>query len=80
MMLGTLDALDALDPQDQSRVLERAVANSDGRVRRLALERVLERDGPDAVVRWAADDSSQGIRKWVDQLRAGGGGQPSLFG
>jgi hypothetical protein len=79
--LGILDALDALDPQDQSQVLEHAVANSDGRVRRLALERVLERDGLDAVVRLAAGDSSQGIRQWVDQLRAGrGGAQPSLFG
>lgn len=57
MIQGLLDAADVLEPDERRRLVRRGLRSGHGGVRRGALERLCELDGPDAALRRARSDS-----------------------
>lgn len=61
---GLLDAADALEEADRRRLVRRGLRCSVGSVRRSALDRLCELDGPDAALRRARADVNRAVRAW----------------
>jgi len=61
---GLLDAADALEEGDCRRLVRRGLRCSVGSVRRSALDRLCELDGPDAALRRARADANRAVRAW----------------
>jgi hypothetical protein len=61
---GLLDAADVLAEGDRRRLVRRALRCGVGRVRRSALDRLCELDGPDAALRRARADADRTVRAW----------------
>ncbi len=61
---GLLDAADALEEGERRRLVRRGLRCSVGSVRRSALDRLCELDGPDAPLRRARADANRAVRVW----------------
>jgi hypothetical protein len=61
---GLLDAADALQEGDRRRLVRRGLRCGVGSVRRSALDRLCELDGPDAALRRARADANRTVRAW----------------
>ena len=61
---GLLDAADALEEDERRRLVRRGLRCSVGSVRRSALDRLCELDGPDAALRRARADANRAVRAW----------------
>lgn len=61
---GLLDAADALEEGNRRRLVRRGLHCSVGSVRRSALDRLCELDGPDAALRRARADANRAVRAW----------------
>ena len=61
---GLLDAADVLEEADRRRLVRRGLRCSVGSVRRAALDRLCELDGPDAALRRARADANRAVRAW----------------
>jgi len=61
---GLLDAVDALEEGERRRLVRRGLRCSVGSVRRSALDRLCELDGPDAALRRARADANRAVRAW----------------
>lgn len=75
---GLLDAADGLDEGRQRDLVRYGLESAQASVRRTALERLCELDGPDVASRRAHSDTNAAVRKWrpsAAELTA-----PSLFG
>lgn len=73
---GLLDGADVLDEPRRRGLLDRGLAASGASVRRTALDRLSELDGPETARRRALDDPNASVRKWqapAPELR------PALF-
>jgi hypothetical protein len=73
---GLLDAADVLDEPGRRDLIDRGLSDSGASVRRSALDRLYELDGPGAARRRALSDPNATVRKWrmpESQLR------PALF-
>jgi hypothetical protein len=70
-LTGMLDVLEVLGEPAASDLLALGLSWSRGSVRRAALERLAEREGPDAARRLAAVDSDAKIRGWAEKLAGG---------
>ncbi len=73
---GLLDAADVLDEPRRRGLLDRGLGASGASVRRTALDRLSELDGPEAARRRAINDPNATVRKWrapAPELR------PALF-
>lgn len=86
VLLGLLDACEALDEQTRDTVIDLGVTWTSGSVRLGALQQVVARDGREAAVRLAEGDPNEKVRRWGATLRqhdgaapgdAGGGIEPS---
>jgi hypothetical protein len=67
-LMGILDALGELSEQAASEMLTVGLSWGRGSVRLVALERMAEREGPDAATRRAAGDPDTKIRQWAEKL------------
>jgi hypothetical protein len=67
-LAGMLDVLGALSEPAASGLLAIGLGWPRGSVRRTALERLAEREGPDAACRLAARDPDAKIREWAEKL------------
>jgi len=65
LLLGLLDACDALDDKTGATLIDLGVGWTSGTVRLGALEQVAARDGWEAAVRIAATDPSEKVRQWA---------------
>ncbi len=72
---GLLDAADVLDKAQRCGVVRRGLQTAQASVRRTALDRLCELDGPQKAVRRARSDSNATVRKWRPQSPQG----PGLF-
>lgn len=70
IMLGVLDAVDALDAAARDRLIDDAVLWPEHRVRRAAIELVSTRDGDEAAYGLAIRDPNARIRDWAPSLLA----------
>jgi hypothetical protein len=70
-LTGMLDVLEVLGEPAASDLLALGLSWTRGSVRRAALERLAEREGPDAARRLAAADSDATIRGWAEKLAGG---------
>jgi len=61
---GLLDAADVLDEPDRRGLIDRGLNASGASVRRTALDRLSELDGPDKAARRARSDPNATVRKW----------------
>src|SRR5271166_338435 len=61
---GLLDAADGLDAARTRRLVSRALRSGIARVRRAALDRLCELDGPEAALRRARADADRTVRAW----------------
>ncbi len=61
---GLLDAADALEEADRRQLVRRGLRCSLGSVRRAALDRLCELDGPEAALRRARADANRAVRAW----------------
>ena len=61
---GLLDAADGLDAARTRRLVSRALRSGIARVRRAALDRLCELDGPEAALRRARSDADRTVRAW----------------
>jgi hypothetical protein len=61
---GLLDAASALEDTDRRRLIRRGLRSGIGRVRRTALDRLCELDGPEAARRRARSDADRKVRAW----------------
>ena len=61
---GLLDTADALEEDDRRRLVRRGLRCSVGSVRRTALDRLCELDGPDVALRRARADANRAVRAW----------------
>jgi hypothetical protein len=61
---GLLDSFDALDAGRRRLLVDRALGSGIARVRRAALDRLCELDGPSAAQRRARSDPDQTVRAW----------------
>jgi hypothetical protein len=79
LLHGLLDAAASLAAGQRRQLVRRALRSSIARVRRAALDRLCELEGPEAALRRAAADADRTVRAW----RPPGGpepGQPQLPG
>jgi hypothetical protein len=70
---GLLDSAEVLDPRRRRGLIDRALNASGAGVRRAALDRWCELDGPEPARRRAASDPNAAVRKWrapAPELRA----------
>ncbi|MDB5064266.1 MAG: hypothetical protein JWM18_700 [Chloroflexi bacterium] len=70
-LAGMLDVLEVLGEPAASDLLALGLSWPRGSVRRTALERLAEREGPDAARRLAAVDPDAKIREWAEKLARG---------
>lgn len=61
---GLIDSADSLDESDRRRVVQHGLRCGVGRVRRAALDRLCELDGPEVAIRRARADSNRSVRAW----------------
>jgi hypothetical protein len=61
---GLLDAADAIDEARRRRLIHRGLRTAQASVRRTALDRLCELDGPEKARRRARADSNAEVRKW----------------
>lgn len=61
---GLLDAAEVLEGTQRRRVVRRGLQAAQASVRRTALERLCELDGPETAVRRARSDTNATVRKW----------------
>jgi hypothetical protein len=61
---GLLDAADGLDADQCRQLVGRALRSGIARVRRAALDRLCELDGPGAALRHARSDADRTVRAW----------------
>ncbi len=61
---GLLDAADALEEGERRRLVRRGLRCGVGSVRRSALDRLCELDGPEAALRRARTDANRAVRAW----------------
>jgi hypothetical protein len=61
---GLLDSADVLEESHSRRLVRRGLRCGVGRVRRSALDRLCELDGPDAALRRACADADRTVRAW----------------
>jgi hypothetical protein len=61
---GLLDAADAIDESRRRRLIRRGLQTAQASVRRTALDRLCELDGPEKARRRARADSNAAVRKW----------------
>jgi hypothetical protein len=64
LLHGLLDAADRLEVADRRQLVRRALRSGIARVRRAALDRLCELDGPQAAVRRARQDADRTVRAW----------------
>lgn len=64
LLHGLLDAADGLDAAQRRRLVSRALRSGIARVRRAALDRLCELDGPEAALRRARSDADRAVRAW----------------
>ena len=74
---GLLDAADALDETARRRLIRRGLRTAQASVRRTALDRLCELDGPEKARHRARADTNASVRKW--QPRSELSQTPSLF-
>jgi hypothetical protein len=65
---GLVDACDSLPPDGARRVVRRGLRTGQGRVRRCALDRLCQLDGPEAAQRRAKSDPDATVRSWRPPL------------
>lgn len=73
LLHGLLDAAGSLEAGQRRRLVNRALRSGIARVRRAALDRLCELDGPQAALRRAASDADRTVRAW----RPLGGAEPA---
>jgi hypothetical protein len=61
---GLLDAADAIEEDRLRRLIRRGLQTAQASVRRTALDRLCELDGPEKARRRAQSDSNAAVRKW----------------
>jgi len=61
---GLLDAAEVLDEPRRRGLIDRGLSASGASVRRAALDRLCELDGPEAAIRRALSDPNATVRKW----------------
>lgn len=61
---GLLDAADALEEARRRRLVRRGLQAAQASVRRTALDRLCELDGPEAALRRARSDPNATVRRW----------------
>jgi hypothetical protein len=66
---GLLDAADVLEDATRRRLVRRGLQTARASVRRTALDRLCELDGPEKAVRRARSDRNATVRKWRPQPR-----------
>jgi hypothetical protein len=64
LLHGMLDVADRLEPGDRRQLVRRALRSGIARVRRAALDRLCELDGPQAALRRARRDADRTVRAW----------------
>ena len=64
LLYGLLDVADALDAGQRRQLVGRALRSGIARVRRAALDRLCELDGPGAALRRARSDADRTVRAW----------------
>jgi hypothetical protein len=64
LLHGLLDAADGLDAGQCRQLAGRALRSGIARVRRAALDRLCELDGPEAALRHARPDADRTVRAW----------------
>lgn len=64
LLHGLLDAADGLDADQCRQLVGRALRSGIARVRRAALDRLCELDGPGAALRHARSDTDRTVRAW----------------
>jgi hypothetical protein len=64
LLHGLLDAADGLDAAGHRRLVTRALRSGIARVRRAALDRLCELDGPESARRREGADADQTVRAW----------------
>lgn len=64
LLHGLLDAADQLEAGDRRQLVHRALRSGIARVRRAALDRLCELDGPQAALRRARRDADRTVRAW----------------
>jgi hypothetical protein len=64
LLHGLLDAADGLDADQCRQLIGRALRSGIARVRRAALDRLCELDGPGAALRHARSDADRTVRAW----------------
>lgn len=69
---GLLDAADALEPDTRRELVRHGLRSSQAAVRRRALDRLAELDGPEAARRRARRDRNARVRAWNPPDRAAG--------
>ena len=72
---GLVDAADVLEEASCRRVVRRGLQTAQASVRRTALERLCDLDGPEKAVRRARSDTNAAVRKWRPQSLH----EPNLF-
>lgn len=73
---GLLDAAEVVEETQRRRLVRRGLQTASASVRRTALDRLCELDGPDKALQRARSDSNASVRKWRPQ----GAEAPVLFG
>ena len=64
LLHGLLDAADGLDAGQCRQLVGRALRSGIARVRRAAMDRLCELDGPGAALRHARSDADRTVRAW----------------
>lgn len=80
VLLGLLDACEALDEQTRDTVIDLGVTWTSGTVRLGALQQVVARDGREAAARRAESDPNEKVRRWGATLRQHDGAAPGDAG
>ncbi len=68
LIQGLLDAADVLEDASRRRLVRRGLQTAKASVRRTALDRLCELDGPEEAVHRARSDPNATVRKWRPQL------------
>ncbi len=64
---GLLDAADRLEDTQRRRLIRRGLQTASASVRRSALDRLCDLDGPETALRRARSDTNASVRKWRPQ-------------
>lgn len=80
LLHGLLDAADALDENRQRGLIRRGLETAQAGVRRTALDRLCELDGPEKARRRARADANAAVRRWQPPHQKPRQAQSSLLG